>query len=96
MSYKVQYGKSLKQEHLIKIRKITDFPVAKWVIISFLSVLVAILARFGYLDFMIPGDREVTKTAFQAMVEDVREGYSMKDAIAAFCGEIIAGAEYTD
>jgi hypothetical protein len=94
MSYKIQYEKFLKQELLgIKSRKI-PYPIVKWSVISIIAVTAAILCRLGMFDFLIPGNKEVTKDAFQTMVEGVQEGNSVKDAVVAFCEEILAGAEY--
>jgi len=44
-------------------------------------------------DFLLPGDPEVTESAFFSMVESIRTGESVKDAITAFCTEIIAHAK---
>ena len=52
------------------------------------------LGRAGVLDFLIPGDEAITRKAFQTMIEDVKEGERVSDAVTTFCEEILAGAEY--
>ncbi len=45
--------------------------------------------RTAVLDFLLPGDPAVTQAAFSDLVEDVRSGESVPDAVTAFCREII-------
>ena len=94
MAYRIQYGKASKKEKDALLRNSKKLHIFKWGLIAVVVLLISIFGRFGYLDFLIPGDRDLTKSAFQAMVEDVREGECVKRAITAFCEVIIAGAEY--
>jgi hypothetical protein len=96
MAYQIQYGKSTIKERIAKIRSLKNLEIYKWAIIGTAMMTIFLLGHFGALDFLIPGDREVTKEAFNTMVEDVREGESVSEAITAFCEEIFAGAEYKD
>lgn len=43
--------------------------------------------------YLLPGDPEVTESAFICMVENIRSGESVKDAITTFCVEIIEHAK---
>ncbi len=43
--------------------------------------------------YMLPGDPAVTETAFNSMIESIRAGESVKDAVTAFCVEIIDNAK---
>lgn len=40
-------------------------------------------------DFLIPGDPDVTQSAFSQMVSDIRAGESFSDAVTVFCQEIL-------
>lgn len=65
----------------------------KMAIIGGIVLLAVILGESGSFDFLIPGDNAVTRAAFGALVEDVKEGESVKTAITTFCMEILDGAE---
>lgn len=45
------------------------------------------------MHYLLPGDPEVTETALSGMVESIRTGESVKDAITAFCLEILDHAK---
>lgn len=48
----------------------------------------------GVLEKMLlPGDPMVTKQAFSVMAEQLKAGEAIGDAVAAFCQEVIDGAE---
>lgn len=43
--------------------------------------------------WLIPGDAQVTKAAFSAMLDQLRTGEPIDEAVTAFCREIIAGGK---
>lgn len=47
-------------------------------------------------EFLLPGDAEATGRAVTVLVEDLRAGEPVGDAVKAFCGEILTHAEYPD
>lgn len=94
MGYRIQYGKTTKLERSASPRSRRRTSVIQAVSVAAALAIVAILGRFGFLDFLIPGDKDVTKSALHAMLENVREGERVKDAIAAFCAEILDNADY--
>ena len=94
MAYHIRYGKTTVKERIACLRSSENFKLYNWIFVGILTVAISLLGRFGALDFLIPGDREITKAAFQTMVEDVREGEHVSDALTAFCEEILAGADY--
>ena len=94
MAYYIQYGKITTKERIARLRSSQTFKLYNWIFVGILAVTISLLGRLGALDFLIPGDREITKAAFQTMVEDVREGERVSDALTAFCEEILAGADY--
>lgn len=44
-------------------------------------------------DFVLPGDGAITDRALQGLVENLRSGQPMSDAVEVFCKEIIHGVE---
>lgn len=56
-------------------------------------VLCAIGIKLGYLPFvsrvLLPGDPEVTAAALENMVNDLRCGDGLWNAVTAFCREIV-------
>ena len=67
----------------------------RWAIaVSAAALAVAMLVPQGRLwlrDLMLPGDEEITAAALEGMVEDLRAGEPLGEAVEAFCKEIIAG-----
>lgn len=47
-------------------------------------------------DLFIPGDPEVTSEAFSALIEDVRAGEDVSEAVTAFCREILSDDQMPD
>ena len=45
---------------------------------------------------LLPGDPDVTAHAATALVDDLRTGEPVGEAVKTFCGEILAHAEYPD
>lgn len=97
MSYQIQYGQTMTKTVIAETRNNAKrSPAIKWIGFSCVLLFVVFLGSAGYLDFLIPGDKEVTTAAFESMVEDVRAGESVKDAVAAFCLEILDSAQTDD
>ncbi len=94
MSYQIQYGGS-SAERYFKRKYKSKRPGRLPLWIGFCCILLAItlLGKLGYLDFLIPGSREITRSAFIEMVSDVQQGTDVKTAVTAFCQEILDGAE---
>ena len=67
--------------------------IYRWVSAAIILLALTMLSRSGYLDFLIPGDKTVTKQAFVSFVNDVSEGEGMKNAFTAFCQEVLDGAQ---
>lgn len=94
MGYKIQYGKTMTKTFLRESEhKSIRIPAMKWIIIACVFLLVVYISSAGYLDFLIPGNKEVTTTAFSAMVDDVQNGKSVNAAFTEFCLEILEDAQ---
>jgi hypothetical protein len=89
MAYHIQYGKPGKIERFERLQKSSRYKIAKYVIIGMAILSLALLRRAGKLDFLIPGDKQITRDAFQTMVEDVKSGENIKSVVTAFCEEIL-------
>lgn len=60
---------------------------------TFISVILACASLIGFAYFCRP---ELPETALENMVDAVRDGEPLSDAISAFCREIIDGAQNYD
>lgn len=94
MGYRLEYGATVvkipTQESTFNRKNARS---VKWIAAGCILLSLTILGKIGCLDFLIPGDKEVTKQAFSAMVDNVREGEDVKTAVTAFCMEILNRAE---
>ena len=93
MAYQIQYGKPSNREVAAQKQDSKNTAPIRWAFFSIVLIAITILARTGGLDFLIPGEKEVTKHAFYSMVDDLKRGDGMKHAVSTFCEEILAGAE---
>ena len=91
MSYTVEYNPELRKTYPSKKQKTLRFPKKPLVIT--LGILVALYAahKLGVLQLMIPGDPAVTTGAFTTMVDDVRSGQTVSDAVFSFFRNVITG-----
>lgn len=97
MGYRIQYGQTVIKESLYEttLKKKPTAPI-KWIAAGCILLALTLLGRTGGLDFLIPGNKEITKQAFSSMVDEVRDGEDIKTAITAFCVEILNGAKISD
>lgn len=94
MGYRIDYGQSLTKQIIIDSDKMGQKKHhGKWIALWCILLSVVLLGKCSCLDFLIPGDKEITKHAFTTMIEDVQEGEDIKDAVTAFCVEILNGAK---
>lgn len=89
MSYCVEYNPEFNCKYpRPKRRKCLPNKKVLYLLIFFVAMYVFVQGRaYRYL---IPGNPEVTISAFSTMVEQVDEGAPIKDAFFTFCQEIIA------
>ena len=88
MSYHIEYNPELKEKYP-KVRKRRELPTRKMLVL--LSVLIAsyIFVQYRLYYYFIPGNPDITSSAFSTMIESVGEGEPVKDAFSVFCKEII-------
>ena len=88
MSYQIKYDPSRRRKFYTEKRK----KIPGWLLIfAWVAVAVTIFNK-ELKDVLIPGDPHVTKAALSNLTDDLREGEPLKDAVAAFCKEILDGA----
>ncbi len=89
MSYRVEYNPEKHNKYPIPTQK-----KPKWIFVA-LVVFVAIftLQKSEKLQsvrsWLIPGNPEITAAAFSTMVDQVRSGEPVREAVTTFCQEII-------
>lgn len=91
MAYKIQYSPE-KAHCYPSVTNRVKFKVGKWVILLLALAAAAWMRVNGIPDFLIPGDPTVTRTAATTMIDELRAGVSMSDAVTVFCKEILHGA----
>lgn len=88
MSYCIEYNPELKRKYpKTKVRPPVPMKKLIVLILFFVATYLAIQSRL--YRYLLPGDPDVTISAFSAMVERVGDGAPVKDAVMAFCEEII-------
>ena len=86
MGYRIAYSQETSHKFPEKTRK--KRPLL-WV--STGALLIGLLA--GGWKLLLPGDPETTQTALTHLVEDIRAGESVSQAVTAFCQEIVDNAK---
>lgn len=91
MAYRIQYSEIMKKETIQETTNKHTF-MLRLVAVAILILTLTLLSKTGKLDYLIPGDKAVTKQAFSTMVENVKAGDAMDTAFTAFCKDIIHGS----
>ena len=89
MSYSVEYSPELKKRYPAR-QKVRQKSVLSLLLLLIVSVSIYALMQGGWMQYLIPGDPEVTTSAFSALVEDVISGEPIHQSILTFCQEIIS------
>lgn len=90
MGYRIEYDSVAIQKHRGQIKW------RSWIVtgcVLFLVVGAITIKTVGLTwvqEVLLPGDPEVTAVALEGLVEDLRQGDTLGQAIRAFCEEIIA------
>ena len=91
MSYSVEYNPESRDSYPIKFRKQRKLPINVILISMGILGLLYTLNSVGIMRYIIPGDPVVTTGAFTNMVEQVRNGHTVSDAIFNFFKDVITG-----
>lgn len=90
VGYRIEYGQTAVKIQTVD-RKKKRFPVAAIAALMLLAALMIPKSREVVRDLILPGDGMVTAAAIETLVDDLRAGESLEDAVTVFCQEIIAG-----
>lgn len=94
MAYNILYGADaikykVKEKNIGYSNRSVVFIIAVCVV----AMSIFLLRTPQVRDYLTPGDKAVTKAALTEMVQDLREGENVTEALTAFCREIISHAE---
>ena len=95
MSYRIVYGRKSAKKTTIYNTPLTTKPVFAWSV----AIVIALIICWGgwkytnVWQYITPGDPNITCPAIENMLNDIRNGTSVSDAVSAFCQEIIHNAE---
>ena len=93
MPYKIQYSPEASRKYP-QVREHITVKWGRWVFIAILAAGVMWVRLRGIPDFLIPGDPNITKPAISTMIRNLENGVGIRDAVAAFCKEILNGTVY--
>lgn len=98
MGYRIHYGENVKMEFIPETKPKSEILTKLiWTLIFCCSIAFAISKnKDAIINYLLPGNKEVTRTAITAFAEDLRQGQPLGDAAVAFCREIIDNANIQD
>ncbi len=91
MSYTVEYNPELRNSYPMERKKTGKIPTKVLAAAMVVFVVVYALNTMDLLRWIIPGDPAVTAGAFSSMVEQVRSGHTVSEAIILFFRDVIIG-----
>lgn len=91
MAYKIQYTPQDAHRYppISQKRKRTSRTI--WLLVLIAGIALC-FSYYGIPDILVPGDAEVTKSAAREMISLLKAGTPVKDAVTAFCKQIIDAA----
>lgn len=92
MSYMIQYSPQDAKRYP-QNKKNCHIKFGKWVLPTLIIAAVLWMRLNGVPDFLVPGEPEQTKAAAADMMKSLRQGVNFKDAVTAFCQDIIYGTQ---
>ena len=92
MAYEISYGPVKTKQP--KTRKNTPRSLILFLCTAALIIGLSITGSGDrILQWLIPGDSNVTSAAFSTMIENLRDGLPLYESVTAFCKEIIENAK---
>lgn len=91
MGYRIMYSPEDKGKYPMRIKKKSS---SKW-LAAVLAVLVISIGigkpefREKAIEWLLPGDPGATMAAFSTLLEEIRSGDGLQEAVTAFCREIL-------
>lgn len=98
MSYRIEYGEDPFAAGKTGLRMGSVVLYTMVCLILFYGLTSAFWpeGRASLQEFLLPGDNAVTAQALENMVEHLRAGEAIGDAVVVFCREIIDGTQLSD
>ena len=93
MKYKIEYSPETAHLYPQKNEKKRK-SAGNWLIVVFLVAAILWVRLNGIPDFMIPGNKEVTRHAAATLMENLQEGSTMNEAVTVFCQTILEHAGF--
>ena len=91
--YKINYSPETSKRFPAKKRRNLNFKFVVLGIVFTFLISSVFLFRTEIADFLIPGNSNVTKSAFSEFLNHVKDGESISDAALTFCREIVENAD---
>lgn len=95
MGYLIRYNPEQNKRYPIKLRKRSS--PKRIAVITMICLILLGLMRMIRSDslkaWLMPGDGQITETAFNLMITDIKEGKGFGDAVTTFCLEILEHAK---
>ena len=94
MGYRIVYGKTPEKTTFNDRKQQTGKRIAVWTaaLIAAVSICWIGWSHPDIRQYILPGDPQVTGAALDQLIDDIRSGDPVSDAVAAFCKEIIDSA----
>lgn len=93
MAYKIQYSPQFNHNYAgIKVKR--RIHAKYWLGLLALITVSCFIRLYGIPDFLIPGDPVITRKAASSMMNALKEGIPVNDAVTVFCKEILHGAGF--
>lgn len=95
MGYRIEYTSSGSQRKPLKHKPpYAAIATAVGVLsLVFLAIAIKHTGLTWVRDVLLPGDPAITAAALENMVDNMKSGISIGDAVTAFCQEILANAQ---
>ena len=92
MGYRISYENGRIKKHTVKEHRIGFKPIGIGLTSAALAITMMVpQGRLWLRDLLLPGDEEITAAALDSMVDQLRQGEPVEEALEAFCKEILAG-----
>ena len=91
VSYKIQYTPEKSYLYPQQVTK-NHIKNSGWLYVAALIAAAVWIYFSGVPRFLIPGDPEITTTAASVLVDEIRDGVAVKEAMTTFCKMILDGA----
>ena len=97
MAYRIDYDKTGTRKRIEPAKSRIAVYTAAFFLLFLLLVNLFWPDGTGFLrQSLIPGDPDVTAAAVDSLIDDLKDGQQVSDAITAFCRELISNAENAD